>query len=491
MELSKTRVGVIDIGSNSIRLVIYDRLKRVPIPIFNEKIMCALGKGINKTKKLNQLGKKEANKSIVRFVYMAHLMQVKKLFTFATAAVREAKDGKSFIDNLEKELSIKIEVLSGKKEAKLAGLGVLAAIPEASGIIGDMGGGSFELAKVNNGKITEKKVSPLGALILLGISSEGDDLISQTIHSHLNGFNEFQIETVNNFYAVGGGFRNLAKAYISINNYPIKILHNYKIKATDLEYTLNKLINMPHSEINSLENVSEKRSETLKYTAILMKYIIQYMEPKYIIFSVYGVREGILFNNLSKKEQLKDPLISGSIDFISKNKQMIDYANELTEWLEPLFIEEDNNFKRLLNSICILSNIARFEHPEYRGEIAFRRFFDSSIIGISHQDRLFIATALYYCYSSNLDESTINISSLFLDETMLTKTKSIGYAIRLAYNITAGSTGIISSINLKINKPYLNLEFDIITKNLIGEVVEKHLSRLAKNINLNPKVEIE
>ena len=140
MELSKTRVGVIDIGSNSIRLVIYDRLKRVPIPIFNEKIMCALGKGINKTKKLNQLGKKEANKSIVRFVYMAHLMQVKKLFTFATAAVREAKDGKSFIDNLEKELSIKIEVLSGKKEAKLAGLGVLAAIPEASGIIGDMGG---------------------------------------------------------------------------------------------------------------------------------------------------------------------------------------------------------------------------------------------------------------------------------------------------------------------------------------------------------------
>ena len=491
MVLKKVRVGVIDVGSNSVRLVIYDELKRVPIPIFNEKIMCALGKDIHKTKKLNKSGKKSAKNAIIRFVYMAHLMQVKKLFVFATAAVRESKDGKSFILDLEQHLNIKIKILSGKTEAKLAGLGVIAAIPEASGIIGDMGGGSFELAEVDNGQVIKRKITPLGALKLLGISSNGDDFIYQTIHENLSGFDQFEINKINNFYAVGGGFRNLAKAYITLNNYPLKILHNYKVQSKKLDETLNRLINMSSSEINQLDDISDNRSETLKYTAMLMKYIIDYMQPENVIFSVYGVREGILFKNLAEEEQIKDPLIAGSVDFISKNEQMLEYSTELTDWVKPLFTEEDINFQRLLSSICILSNIARFEHPEYRAEIAFRRFLDSSIIGISHHDRLFIATALYYCYSSTIDESIDTICRLFLDKNMMSKTKSIGYAIRLAYNITAGSTGIISSINIDIKNTMLNLKFDIITKNLIGEVVEKHLTRLAENMKLTPKIAIE
>ena len=239
---------------------------------------------------------------------MAHLMQVKKLFVFATAAVRESKDGKSFILDLEQHLNIKLKILSGKTEAKLAGLGVIAAIPEASGIIGDMGGGSFELAEVDNGQVIKRKITPLGALKLLGISSNGDDFIYQTIHENLSGFDQFEINKINNFYAVGGGFRNLAKAYITLNNYPLKILHNYKVQSKKLDETLNRLINMSSSEINQLDDISDNRSETLKYTAMLMKYIIDYMQPENVIFSVYGVREGILFKNLTEEEQIKDPL---------------------------------------------------------------------------------------------------------------------------------------------------------------------------------------
>ena len=205
-------VAVVDIGSNSVRLVVYDGLRRSPTPVFNEKILCGLGKGVAITGKLADSGIARALAALRRFRALAKQIGVKQVFAVATAAAREATNGQTFIESAEEAIGVGINVLSGKEEARYAALGVIAGIPEADGIVGDLGGGSLELIDVQDGKLRDGITLPIGPLRLIDMSGGSIKRAKEIVDEYLEKATLLGNLKGRSFYAVGGTWRNLATA---------------------------------------------------------------------------------------------------------------------------------------------------------------------------------------------------------------------------------------------------------------------------------------
>ena len=152
-------VAVIDIGSNSVRLVVYEGLARSPTPIFNEKVLAGLGREVQSTGLLATDAVAEALQALTRFRALCDTLQVGRVFGIATAACRDADNGPAFIREAERICRIKIDILSGRREAELAALGVVSGIYKPEGITGDLGGGSLELIGVRGSKTQRHAVS--------------------------------------------------------------------------------------------------------------------------------------------------------------------------------------------------------------------------------------------------------------------------------------------------------------------------------------------
>ena len=167
-------VAVIDVGSNSIRLVVYKGLRRAPLPILDDKVSCGLGRGMDREGMMSPQSMDLALRTVSRFVDIARSMRVSGIKAVATAAVRDAANGPDFKNAVKRRCGISLRVLSGMEEAKLSALGTLCAIPDADGVMGDIGGGSLELVEIREGKIGNHATLPLGTIPLLesGMSPE-------------------------------------------------------------------------------------------------------------------------------------------------------------------------------------------------------------------------------------------------------------------------------------------------------------------------------
>lgn len=493
------KIAVVDIGSNSVRLVVYDGLKRIPIPLFNEKVLCGLAKGMGKTGKLNHEGALLAEKSIGRFAVISKSMKVNSIHALATSAVRDATDGKDFIDLIEKKHGIKIKIVSGEDEAKFSTLGVLASISDPDGIVGDLGGGSLEISYADI-KSNEKFVAegfqsfPIGPLRLKSQVEGNRAKASEIIDSFIKEAAIIKKHQGKNFYAVGGGFRALGKLHIERKNYPLKVLHNYSVATNDFKETVEMIAKMPPSKIKAMHKIPENRIDTIAFTSLVAERIIANLKPKNFIFSVQGLREGYLFDKLSDQIKTYDPLISGACDFVNhiapenNNNEWNRFGWELFEWMSPVFSGESKNIEKLRLAACILSRISWYEHTEYRAEMAFRLILDSSISGISHQERVFLAVCLYHRYKTNADgDVTAKILKLVTRQQAFTA-RIVGLAMRLGIILSGGALDLLSKTSLKKEGDYLVLSTDKTLESLIAENVEKRLEKLAESLGLDYKI---
>ena len=163
-------IGVIDIGSNSVRLVVYEGAVRALTPLFNEKVLCGLGRKVASTGSLDPEAVERALVALVRFKTIARVLRVKSLTAIATAAVREAKNGADFIERGQRAAGCAIEVLSGEKEAELAAKGIMMGFVGDDGVAGDLGGGSLELIDIAGEQLREAATLPLGGLRLIDVT---------------------------------------------------------------------------------------------------------------------------------------------------------------------------------------------------------------------------------------------------------------------------------------------------------------------------------
>jgi exopolyphosphatase / guanosine-5'-triphosphate,3'-diphosphate pyrophosphatase len=482
-------VAVIDVGSNSVRLVVYSGQTRTPIPLHNEKVICALGKGLEKSGQLNSEGVGMAFDTVARFVKIAHSLGVERIDTLATAAVRDAEDGAAFAKALEKRCDIKVQILTGKQEARRSALGVLCGIPDADGVVADLGGGSLELVKIGGGEMSEHTTLPLG-LLRLSEASDGDrgralSIINKALDKH-KWVSKTRDKTL---FAVGGAWRSLARVCIAQMDYPLHVLDNFTLERAQAISLFDVISRLSPKSLEQIKGISSSRLATLPMAAAVLERLLEINKPRILVFSIYGMREGQFFKSLPDSLRKQDPLVSLAEEIARGAGRPPVAGHETFEWMNPLFKDESPRQRKLRLAACLLRDVWWTEHPDYRAEQAFLRVLRLPFLGLGHEDRAGLALALYYRYGSGPSEPIIKQAHALLPESRIHRVQTIGLGLRLAYALSAGAQGIVKRTALKISSGTLVLTVpanDALFKS--GPFVRR-LKRLADHMGLEGRVE--
>jgi exopolyphosphatase/guanosine-5'-triphosphate,3'-diphosphate pyrophosphatase len=489
-------VAVIDIGSNSIRLVVYEGLARSPTPLFQEKAMCGLGRYLNSTKRLNEKAIPEALASLARFRKLADICGVKDrdIHSFATAAVRWAEDGPEFLKRAEEVCKGAIRVIGNAEEAELAATGVLAGFTDPAGLAGDLGGGSLELVRLHGKEFAEAVSLPLGSLALVdktgGEKTEAIPLIQDGLAS-VPWIAEGRAET---FYAVGGTWRALAKLHMHQTSYPLTAIHGYRMDLRKALQITARYANSSPSSLKRLNGISAGREETLPFGALLLNMIIRIMQPEDVVFSAFGVREGLIYRLLSEAERAKDPLLSACENIALLRSRSARHAKELVAWTDGFFVApgplESSEDTRLRHAACYLSDLSWRAHPDYRGEQSAVLIAQSGFVGIDHPGRAFLALCVYHRYERKLVGELLPKLANMIPRSQQKRAMIIGQLVRLAHTLSAGMKGVLPQTSLAYDDGKLVLQLPPELAALDGEQLKRRLRSVAREIGLQPEVRI-
>ncbi len=471
-------VAVVDIGSNSLRLVVFDGLKRPARTLFNEKVMCGLGRSLNKTGKLDAEGIEMARANLQRFVALARTLGATRFDALATAAVRDAGDGPAFVQDLEKRYGIRVRVLSGEEEGRLSAMGVLAGMPEASGIVGDLGGGSIELIEIDKGAVGRAATLPLGPLRLADLADD-DKKLKEVIDRLLATVPWLAAAEGGNFYAVGGSWRALARIHMAESRYPLHIIQNYTLSRGEAEKFLDFIAKQTRKSLDGIAGVSKKRLEVVPLAGRVLARIVKRMDPKRVVFSAWGLREGYHFSLLDPAERAADPLIAACAETARVHARFGEIGDPLFAWMNPLFPKERPELHRLRHAAALLSDIAWNEHPDYRSEQAVRHALYMPVAGIDHPGRAFLAAALHARYAGRGTVELLAPLEL-LDEEDLHAARLVGLALRLAYTVCGGVPAALHGTSLALHGHEVQLSLSGDGAQRFGESVQRRLDALAK-----------
>jgi exopolyphosphatase/guanosine-5'-triphosphate,3'-diphosphate pyrophosphatase len=482
-------IGIIDIGSNSIRLVVFDGLSRIPHPLFNEKILCGLGRGLERSGRLNPEGAVLALDNLARFAELSRAMGVRRLRVVGTSAVRDAQDGRDFVAAVRKRAGLKIEVLDGGEEGRLSALGVLSGIPDADGLAGDLGGGSLELVRIAHGAIAENDTLPFGPLRLREVAEKGRGKLRDVIDERLDAMRWLTKASGKSFYAVGGAWRAIARLHMAHTDYPLHVIHHYAIRRQKAEEFLDLVSGLSRESLERLTDAPRKRLETLPLAATVLGRILRRTKSESLIFSAMGLREGCLFDELKPALRRRDPLLAACEEVGASNARFPVDGRTLLDWINPILKRASAARDRLRLAACYLSDIAWSEHPDYRADIAFLRVLRMPLTGIDHPGRAFLALTVFTRYDGAAEGSVTRPAWLLLSEDDLREAYLLGLGLRLAYTMSGG-TNLLRRARLETDAKTVRLVVSARHRSLIGEAVERRLDAIARALDRKPLIKI-
>jgi exopolyphosphatase/guanosine-5'-triphosphate,3'-diphosphate pyrophosphatase len=479
-------VAVIDIGSNSVRLVVYESMSRSLVPVFNEKALCGLGREVQSTGLLAPDAVAKALTSLRRFRALCRIQKVGRVHAIATAACRDATNGPDFIAKAERICGTRIEILSGPREAKLSALGVISGIHAPDGIVGDLGGGSLELIDVRGNRVRNGVTLPLGSLALQDSAHKSLKRAERIVKAEISGVEQLKAGRGRSFYAVGGTWRALARIHIIQSGYPLKVMHGYSIPAADaLDFALRLRRLAAANMLADIEAVSDARRPLLTYAALVLEYIIRVAKPKTIVFSTFGVREGLLYDMLPQAERSRDGLICAAQSLNALLSRSARHAEELIAWTDRLVrvvgLRETREDRRLRHAACLLSDIGWRVHPDHRGEETLSLITNGNFGSISHQGRAFVALSVFYRYAGLSQEneppsSTRDLVPPAMDE----RARMLGAAFRVAHLVSAARPGVLPATHFRSQGRKLMLVFEHQMIDLVADRVGSRFKQLAR-----------
>ncbi len=486
-------VGVIDIGSNSVRLVVYEGLTRSPTPIFNEKVLAGLGREVQTTKLLAPDAVEKALAALRRFRTLCDRIDVPSLWVVATAACRDAKNGKAFVDEAERICRTRIEVISGKREAELSALGVVSGFHRPDGIMGDLGGGSLELTDVRGHRVQPGITLPLGGLALQDVSKKSLKKAEKLVKKALGEARLLEGGKGRSFYAIGGTWRSLARLHMWQKGYPLHVMHGYVIPVREA-YEFSGLVHRVDTEtLSQIEAVADARRPLLSYAALVLEHLIDMARPKDIVISALGVREGLLYSMLDAEERRQDPLIAAAQELNVLRSRSPAHGQELITWTDRFMastgIEETAEERRLRHAACLLGDIGWRAHPDYRGEQSLNIIANAAFVGIDHPGRAYLALAVFFRHVGLIDEELSPRLRELASTRVLDRARVLGAALRVAYLVSASTTGVLPKTPMVVERGRLVLRFENGLKTLAGERVFVRLRQLARLIGREPAME--
>lgn len=481
------RVGVIDVGSNSVRLVVFDGAARSPAYFYNEKILCGLGRDLRNTGRLNPEGKARALAALERFSALLGVFDIKSVKTVATAAVREATDGAEFCTEARMRTGLDIMIAGGREEARLSAQGVLLGWPDADGFVCDMGGASMEIAEVRDGSVGRVESMPLGSLTIRDDdgrnSRTGRDLVQriQKLRSRFPGHSP-------RLFLVGGSFRAIARLDMEYRGYPLKVLHEYRMSAAGLNSTLSRVRSGRMEDIGVAPSISPGRLEHVPGAARVLSILVDVFGPEEIAISGYGIREGLLYESLPDSLRKRDPLIEVCRAMETSSARFPGFGSRLAEWVGPLFPEAGSEGRRLILAACLLHDVTWRAHPDYRAEVCLDNATRANLGGVDHTGRIFIGMSLFHRYSKSVDPGRNRALSELLTPEKRQDAKTLGRAMRLGALLGGATTDQMGV--LRVDSEHVKLDFDGRGHDVFGEAIQRRLDALARAVGKEPVVQL-
>lgn len=478
------RAAIIDIGSNSIRLVVYDGPARIPSILFNEKVMAGLGRGLMRDGALDAEAMARALVALNRFARLAGQMGVVDVRTVATAAVRDATNGAAFIDRVA-ELGLSVELLPGEDEARMAGYGVLAGIPDAEGIVGDLGGGSLELIRVAQGEVHERVSFPLGVLRVAAIRDKGPRALDRVVADALADAGWIGRGAGLPFYLVGGSWRGLARLDMSLTGFPLPIVHHYRMPAEAPRRLVRAIAQMDRARLRAVPGLSASRIPTLGNAALLLALLVRDLGSSGLIVSAYGLREGLLHQSLPPAVRAEDPLICATREEGVRQGRFPEHGDLLARWIAPLFVDETAGEARLRHATCLLADVGWRANPEFRATRGLETALHGHWVGVDAQGRAKMAHALYRSFGGDGVDAVV---AALLTTEEIAQAERWGLAMRLGQRLSGGVAAALEGSALARHEDALVLTLRPDDAALYGESVERRHKTLATALGLRAEM---
>ncbi len=472
-----SRVGVVDVGSNSVRMVVFDGAARSPAYFYNEKLMAGLGKGLAETGMLNPEGKSRALIALKRFAILAKGMGISPLTCVATAAVRDAGDGPAFAAEVEAETGLKLWVIDGEEEARLSAQGVLLGWPEAKGIVCDIGGNSMELARISGGKVGKRATSPLGPFRLQQV--EGGVEKRKALIDRILKKLKAKIEPDNDrIYLVGGSWRVIARMDMERRNYPLTVLHEYRMTPESVLDTLDWIAENDPAVLRARTGTGAERMALVPLACEVLRELIRIFKPKEIDVSSYGIREGLLYEQMHDKLRARDPLIEAARATEITSARLPGFGKKLYNFLLPIFKNAPPEEMRLIKAACLLHDTTWRAHPDYRAEVCFDNATRANLGGLDHPGRVFLGLALLHRYKNSRAGSRLEPLFRLLTDEQIQRAEVLGKAMRFGAMFSASGPESAGSLAWNPRKKVLELTLTPLGKDLFGEVTQSRFKSL-------------
>jgi exopolyphosphatase/guanosine-5'-triphosphate,3'-diphosphate pyrophosphatase len=486
------RSAVVDLGSNSVRLVVFEGEGRNPFSIFNEKAVLRLGRGLHQTGKLNEEGVEQAVTVLRRYQTLVRAMGADPFEVLATAAVRDAANGPEFVAQVERDVpGMKVTILTGEQEAAYSAGGLVCGIPNADGILADIGGGSLEVVHLRKGEMRAARTLGLGVLRLADRSG-GDPVKARAIA-------EEALETVpwlgegtgRDLYLVGGAWRALARIHMEQTGYPLAIVHHYTLEKEEARDLAGVIGAANRRVLERLPGVSRRRVDDMPFAAVVLRRVLRATGARRVVFSANGLREGWFVRNVASAAQDEPPLLAAGREMAAQFGRSAQLPPALTRWTAPLFEGETDAVFRLREAACWMSDAGSHDHPEYRAQQAFFRVLRQPGVALDHHARAFLALTLALRYEAEPDMGFLDTARMLLDFASLRRAEILGTALRLAYTLSGGTAELLAATSLERNGGRITLRLQSGTGVFAGESVTRRLDRLAEAMGLEAVVEVQ
>lgn len=483
-EHAKARTAIIDIGSNSVRLVVYDGPRRIPFILFNEKVMAGLGASLGRTGRIEPEAMERGLRAVGRFVHLCREMGVQDIRCVATAAVREASNGEEFIRRA-RAMGLNVELLSGAQEAIAAGYGVLSGIPQADGVVGDLGGGSLELARLRGGAVHETISLPLGVLRLPQIRAKGPAVLERQVKKMLAKAG-WTVEPGLPFYMVGGSWRALARFDMQLTHFPLPVVHQYAMPASRAEQLTRIVSHVGRSRLKDIPAITGSRVPTLPDAAALLSVVVRQLRSSELVVSAYGLREGLLFEDLPAHIRAQDPLLVAAEAEGEAQGRFAGHGDKIDRWIAPLFGDDDAAWRRIRRAACLLADVGWRANPDFRAERGVEIALHSNWVGITAVERAMLAQTLH----SNFGGGTTAPPGIdrLASPAALARAALWGLAIRLGQRLSGGVEGPLLASRLEREGDTLSLRLRGVDADLFGEAVERRQRNLAQAMGLKYRI---
>ena len=484
---SDQRRAVIDIGSNTVRLVIYGGPPRAPAVLWNEKVSARLGRDLAKTGGIPEPAMDEALAALARYALILRDLGIDQVETVATAAPRDAANGGEFLARVA-NLGLDVRLLSGKEEAQASAWGVIGAFPNATGTVADLGGGSLELVRIVDGQCHGGTTLPLGTLRLPQLRAKGDfkHRVARLLDRSETGW--LQDAPGGPLYLVGGTWRAFATFAMRSIAYPLNDPHGFELAAADAEEMARAIERTELGELVKLRGISTMRAEKLPDAAALMRALLSELNPAALVFSSWGLREGLHFRRLEPAEQGLDPLLVGVATFASPPQDGLADAQMLTAWTAPAVAPTDPGLERIRLAAAHLAPALHRVEPNLRSAHALEWALDKRWIGIDASCRALLGAALLGSLGTvALPDRLAHLA----DETRLRNAVGWGLALRLAQRLGAGSRRSLAGSRIAAGPKALTLHLDSAAAALATAPVTRQLRALAEWLGLEARTEPE